>query len=98
MSESTLSEIIKEEVRRSLYEAPEINDDRIDLVHILATVRELVQKPPKASSLEAENAKLWREISRLNLLINSPQTADFMEAVRVEAPHQVRYWNFCDER
>jgi hypothetical protein len=52
----------------------------------------VVQKPPKASPLEAENAKLWQEINRLNLLINSPQTESFVEAVRVEAAHQVRYW------
>jgi hypothetical protein len=42
--------------------------------------------------LRIENARLWTEINRLNLLINSPQTADFMEAVRVEAAHQVERW------
>jgi hypothetical protein len=44
------------------------------------------------AKIRIENARLWTEINRLNLLINSPQTADFMEAVRVEAAHQVERW------
>ncbi len=42
--------------------------------------------------LVAENVQLFRELNRLYLLINSPQTADFLEAVRVEAAHQAERW------
>lgn len=43
---------------------------------------------PDVYALGAVNAKLWHEIN----LINSPQTTNFMEAVRVVAGHLVRYW------
>jgi hypothetical protein len=42
--------------------------------------------------VERENARLWREINRLNNLINTPRTADFFEAVRIEAAHQIERW------
>lgn len=47
---------------------------------------------PSRDELVAENGRLYRELNRLYLFINSPQTADFFEAVRVEAAHQVERW------
>lgn len=41
-----------------------------------------------AEQLEAARA----EIGRLNLLINTPRTDEFFEAVRVESAHQINRW------
>lgn len=35
---------------------------------------------------------LEQEVERLNALINTPKTADFFEAVRLEAAHQQERW------
>lgn len=40
----------------------------------------------------AEVDRLQGEIDRLTLLINTPRTDDFFEAVRIEAAHQVERW------
>ena len=36
--------------------------------------------------------ELFAEVTRLQALINTPQTDDFLEAVRTEAAHQVERW------
>lgn len=36
--------------------------------------------------------RLLAEVRRLRALINTPQTADFLEAVRIEAAHQHERW------
>lgn len=42
--------------------------------------------------LHVKIEKLQAEVDRLTLLINTPRTDDFFEAVRIEAAHQVERW------
>jgi hypothetical protein len=43
-------------------------------------------------------AQLEAEIARLNLLINTPHTDDFMTAVPLEAAHQIERWGIEHDR
>lgn len=43
-------------------------------------------------TLREENHRLRVENARLLSLINSPHTANFIKAVRIEAAHQVQRW------
>lgn len=47
----------------------------------------------RIARLEAENARLREEIERLNALINTPQTDDWMAGARTEAAHQQERWS-----
>jgi hypothetical protein len=58
---------------------------------------ELAKLSKETKKIEAENMRLWREVNRLNWLINSPQTVDFMESVRFEAAHQVERWGVAHD-
>lgn len=42
--------------------------------------------------LERENKELRAEVERVNYLINTPHTAEFLEAVPLEAAHQIERW------
>lgn len=42
--------------------------------------------------MQSEIAKLRVENSRLQGLINSPETNDFIEAIQLEAAHQIERW------
>lgn len=42
--------------------------------------------------LRDENARLTAEVARLDALINSPHTADWLEAVPLESAHQIERW------
>ncbi len=44
------------------------------------------------ATLRAENMLLRQELNRLRQLIDSPQTTDFFESVRLEAAYQVERW------
>lgn len=41
---------------------------------------------------KTEVEQLRAEVARLNALINTPHTHDFLEAVRLEMPHQRERW------
>jgi hypothetical protein len=47
---------------------------------------------PSYGQLQKENSKLKAEIERLNKLINTPHTDDWIEAVKIEAAHQIERW------
>ncbi|HYE39907.1 MAG TPA: hypothetical protein VEB23_08240, partial [Ramlibacter sp.] len=42
--------------------------------------------------VEAQRHELSGEVRRLRALINTPHTADYFEAVRLEAAHQQERW------
>lgn len=48
--------------------------------------------PVEQESLREECERLQNEVARLQSLINTPHTADFMQAVQLEAIHQRERW------
>lgn len=46
--------------------------------------------------LEKELRKAWQEVDRLSVLINTPETEDWMKAVPLEAAHQSERWSEDD--
>lgn len=50
------------------------------------------QQPGTCFVLNSDFEKAMAEIKRLNALINTPHTAEFLEAVKLEAVHQRQRW------
>lgn len=73
---------LKNLVDDSVVEAESINETGPAYEKLLAYIDDSI----------AEGRDAIAEVARLNALINSPQTADFAEAVRIEAAHQVERW------
>lgn len=53
---------------------------------------------PVCQASEALRTCLAARVEQLEALVNTPQTADFLEAVRLEAAHQVQRWGYAHDR
>lgn len=57
-----------------------------------------LQVSPMPATAHAALVILAREVERLDALINNPQTAEFLAAVRSEVAHQVERWGTTHDR
>jgi len=60
---------------------------RLDLIRSAVKLN-----PGDREGAEADRAALLAEVDRLNALINTPHTREFLEAVKLEMPHQRERW------
>lgn len=66
--------------------------------HAIAVIESEYGSASDMDDARATVAKLFAERDRLDALINNPQTALFLEAVRAEAAHQVERWGTVHDR
>lgn len=62
------------------------NAERAELIDAIPVLLDEVDR------LEADNAALRARVAELESRINTPHTSDFLEAVRLEAAHQLERW------
>jgi hypothetical protein len=71
----------------------ELDENRRRLRAAATTGADLSPGDPNAVFAQAEITRLLARVQELEALINTPHTAEFLEAVRLEAAHQRERWS-----
>lgn len=75
----------------------EFNDGRFELLDgpygaEKSIEQELIEQVALTQAVDAERQRLADEVQRLRALINTPHTNDWLQAVQLEAAHQIERW------
>lgn len=75
-----------------LENAAEPTAENVIAANLAAVAKELIQRSDELDAALEAQREAGAERDRLLLQLNTPHTADFLEAVRIEAAHQRERW------